>query len=173
MSVGEKAPVQAIDLGRAFFQEVARPAMEKVCPQLLDQAACGRFGYGSECLALDDAISQDHHWGPRVDIMLPEKVFQQDTQDLLAQVSQEFPKDFRGYELEAGHVGGAGLDVFAEEPLPMDNPLWEMPNVLVSPHSGSTSDRENSRLTDLFCENLRRFLAKKPLLNVLDMKELY
>ena len=75
--------------------------------------------------------------------------------------------------LRSGHVGGAGLDVFAEEPLPQESPLWEMPNVLVSPHSGSTSDRENSRITELFCENLRRFLTNKPLLNVLDTKKFY
>ncbi len=75
--------------------------------------------------------------------------------------------------LRSGHLGAAGLDVFAEEPLPQDSPLWEMPNVLVSPHSGSTSDRENRRLTDLFCENLRRFLTGDPLLNALDTNLLY
>jgi phosphoglycerate dehydrogenase-like enzyme len=75
--------------------------------------------------------------------------------------------------LRSGHLGAAGLDVFAEEPLPEDSPLWDMPNVLVSPHSGSTSDRENHRLTDLFCENLRRFLVGEPLLNSLDTKRLY
>jgi len=75
--------------------------------------------------------------------------------------------------LRSGHLGGAALDVFEIEPLPTDSPLWEMPNVLVCPHSGSTSDRENSRLTDLFCENLRRFLADQPLLNVLDVEALY
>lgn len=69
--------------------------------------------------------------------------------------------------LSSGHLAGAGLDVFAEEPLPKDSPLWELPNVLVSPHSASTSDRENGRITDLFCENLRRFLNGKPLLNLL------
>lgn len=74
--------------------------------------------------------------------------------------------------LRSGHLAGAGLDVFAEEPLPPDSPFWEMPNVLVSPHSASTSDGENRRLTDLFCENLRRFLAGGPLVNVLDLKEL-
>ncbi len=75
--------------------------------------------------------------------------------------------------LRSGHLGGAALDVFAEEPLPAGSPLWDMPNVLVSPHSGSTSDRENGRLTNLFCENLRRFLAGEPLLNVLDLEKLY
>jgi phosphoglycerate dehydrogenase-like enzyme len=70
--------------------------------------------------------------------------------------------------LGSGHLAGAGLDVFSEEPLPESSPLWTMPNVLVSPHSASTSDRENGRITDLFCENLRRFLARKPLLNLLE-----
>jgi phosphoglycerate dehydrogenase-like enzyme len=75
--------------------------------------------------------------------------------------------------LRSGHLGGAALDVFAEEPLPTTSPLWDMPTVLVSPHSGSTSDRENARLTDLFCDNLREFLAGRPLANVLDTTRLY
>lgn len=75
--------------------------------------------------------------------------------------------------LQSGQLGGAALDVFATEPLPADSPLWNMPNVLVSPHSGSTSDRENARLTDLFCDNLQRYLAGAPLRNVLNPKTLY
>ena len=109
MTVDEKTPVKALDLGRAFFQEVVRPAMEKTCPQLIEKAACGRFGLGSECLGLDDAISQDHHWAPRVDIVLPEKVFQQEAQELFTRVIREFPSEFRGFPIEAAHVGGAGL----------------------------------------------------------------
>jgi glyoxylate/hydroxypyruvate reductase len=69
--------------------------------------------------------------------------------------------------LRSGHLGGAALDVTAVEPLPADSPLWDLPNVLITPHSASTVDRENERLTDLFCENLRRFLAGEPLLNLL------
>jgi phosphoglycerate dehydrogenase-like enzyme len=75
--------------------------------------------------------------------------------------------------LASGHLGGAYLDVFEEEPLPADSRLWDMPNVLVSPHSGSTSDRENARITDLFCENLHRWQAGAALLNVLDVERLY
>jgi glyoxylate/hydroxypyruvate reductase A len=75
--------------------------------------------------------------------------------------------------LSSGHLGGAFLDVFEEEPLPPESPLWEMRNVLVSPHSVSTSDRENGRITDLFCENLRRFLAGEEMLNRLDTEKLY
>ena len=75
--------------------------------------------------------------------------------------------------LQSGHLGGAYLDVFEQEPLPHESPLWEMPNVLVSPHSGSTSDRENARLTDLFCDNLTRWLDGQPLRNVYDAKRGY
>jgi glyoxylate/hydroxypyruvate reductase A len=75
--------------------------------------------------------------------------------------------------LEEGHLGGAYLDVFQEEPLPTDSPLWGMPNVLVSPHSGSTSDGENRRLTDLFCDNLSRYHSGQPLRNVLVPDRLY
>lgn len=70
--------------------------------------------------------------------------------------------------LRSGQLGGAALDVFAQEPLPAESPLWDMPNVLVSPHSASTADSENAKLTDLFCENLRRHLEGRPLRNVYD-----
>lgn len=70
--------------------------------------------------------------------------------------------------LRAGRLLGAGLDVFQEEPLPATSPLWDMDNVIVSPHSASTSDRENGRIADLFCENLRRFLDGRPLMNQLN-----
>ena len=75
--------------------------------------------------------------------------------------------------LRAGRLGGAALDVFAQEPLPSDSPLWELPNVLVSPHSGGTSDRENERIVDLFCDNLRRWLDQQPLRNVFNPQTLY
>jgi glyoxylate/hydroxypyruvate reductase len=69
--------------------------------------------------------------------------------------------------LRRGHLGGAALDVAAVEPLPDESPLWDLPNVLITAHSASTVDKENGRLTDLFCENLRRYLAGEPLVNVL------
>lgn len=77
------------------------------------------------------------------------------------------------HALESGHLGGAALDVFQNEPLPTSSPLWEMENVLISPHSAGTSSRENERLTDLFCDNLRRFLDGHSLRNVLDPELFY
>ena len=75
--------------------------------------------------------------------------------------------------LNSGHLSGAALDVQAKEPLPSDSPLWGMPQVLLSPHSGSNVDSENVELVKLFCDNLRRYLDGKPLRNVLDKNTLY
>lgn len=75
--------------------------------------------------------------------------------------------------LESGHLGGLASDVFAIEPLPADSPLWDMPNVIISPHSASAAESENAKVTDLFCDNLARYLAGQPLLNVLDTERLY
>ena len=70
--------------------------------------------------------------------------------------------------LEEGHLGGAALDVFAQEPLDPDNPLWEMENVLISPHSASCAEWEDAEMTELFIDNLRRYLDDKPLRNAID-----
>jgi phosphoglycerate dehydrogenase-like enzyme len=70
--------------------------------------------------------------------------------------------------LREGRIAGAGLDVFAAEPLPSDSPLWDFPNVLITPHTSGGSPRSHARLLDLFCENLRRYLAGEELLNVVD-----
>jgi phosphoglycerate dehydrogenase-like enzyme len=75
--------------------------------------------------------------------------------------------------LAAGRLAGACLDVFATEPLPLSSPLWAMDNVIVSPHSAATAAAENSLLTDLFIDNLRRWLAGEPLRNVYDREAGY
>lgn len=75
--------------------------------------------------------------------------------------------------LASGHLGGAALDVFEVEPLPASSPLWDLPNVIVSPHSASTLVSENATLVDLFVDNLRRFLAGQPLRNTYDATKGY
>jgi D-3-phosphoglycerate dehydrogenase len=72
--------------------------------------------------------------------------------------------------LQAGHLGGAGLDVTEIEPLRAESLLWEMPNVIITPHVGAQSARRADDTTDLVCENLRRFFAGQPLLNVVDKR---
>jgi glyoxylate/hydroxypyruvate reductase len=75
--------------------------------------------------------------------------------------------------LQEKRLAGAALDVLREEPPPQDSPLWDMPNVIISPHSASTVAQENARITEIFCDNLRRYLSGQPLRNVLDKKRLY
>jgi phosphoglycerate dehydrogenase-like enzyme len=75
--------------------------------------------------------------------------------------------------LSSEKLRGAALDVFAKEPLPQYSPLWSMPNVIVSPHSASTVVEENDRLVDLFVDNLRRYLAGRPLVNLFDHARKY
>ncbi|MFT4295016.1 MAG: D-2-hydroxyacid dehydrogenase [Micropruina sp.] len=70
--------------------------------------------------------------------------------------------------LRSGQVGFAALDVFAVEPLPADSPLWDLENVLVSPHSGGLDSKEDERICAIFCDNLRAYLAGRPLANVVD-----
>ena len=75
--------------------------------------------------------------------------------------------------LESGHLGGVALDVASKEPLPPESPLWDMPNVIISPHSASTADNENEKLTEIFIDNLHRYFEGKPFRNLLDKKLLY
>jgi len=72
--------------------------------------------------------------------------------------------------LREGRIAGAGLDVFAEEPLDPQNPLWDMPNVIVSPHISGDTDTSERDVVDLFLDNLRRWLAGEPLRNVVDKR---
>src|SRR2546430_3253385 len=75
--------------------------------------------------------------------------------------------------LQQKRLAGAALDVLREEPPPQDSPLWDMPNVIISPHSASTVTQQNARITEIFCDNLRRYLSGQPLRNVLDKQKLY
>lgn len=70
--------------------------------------------------------------------------------------------------LEQGQIAGAALDVFVTEPLPPDSPLWDLPNVYVSPHMSGSGFEE--RLAVQFLDNLRRWKAGRPLLNVVDKR---
>ena len=77
--------------------------------------------------------------------------------------------------LNSGRVAFAALDVFETEPLPEGNPLWDMPNVLVSPHSASTVAAENRRIVDIFRHNLACYLdgRRDEMKNVLDKERMY
>ncbi len=70
--------------------------------------------------------------------------------------------------LQEKQIAGACLDVFAEEPLSPENPLWEMPHVIITPHMAGESPRLHDDTVRFFCQNLAAFLEGKPLQNVVD-----
>lgn len=67
--------------------------------------------------------------------------------------------------IRSGRLGGAALDVFASEPLPPDSPLWDLPNVIVTPHSSGMTHQVAGRATDRFVENLGRYVNGEALVN--------
>ncbi len=71
--------------------------------------------------------------------------------------------------LASGHLAGAGLDVVAVEPLPASSPLWEMPNVIITPHIAAASPETEIRTHDILVENVKRYSAGRPLLNQVDI----
>ncbi|HEY3109355.1 MAG TPA: D-2-hydroxyacid dehydrogenase [Chloroflexota bacterium] len=75
--------------------------------------------------------------------------------------------------LRAGQIAGAGLDAFAAEPLAADSPLWDLPNVLITPHASAVTDRLGDHFVDFWAENIRRFAEGRPLLGVVDRQAGY
>jgi phosphoglycerate dehydrogenase-like enzyme len=70
--------------------------------------------------------------------------------------------------LRSGQIAGAGLDAHGVEPLPPDSPFWSLPNVIVTPHNGATSDGTARRGREIVLGNLRRFVGGEALVNVVD-----
>ena len=74
--------------------------------------------------------------------------------------------------LNSGHLSAAALDVFDKEPLPADSVLWDMDNVLITPHAAGGTQMERKYLLDIFYENLERFFSGNlPLRNQIDKKQ--
>jgi D-2-hydroxyacid dehydrogenase (NADP+) len=75
--------------------------------------------------------------------------------------------------LRSGRLAGAGLDATPVEPLPAASPLWEMPNVIITPHVAPARDRLGEHMVDFWCENIRRFAEGQELLGLVDRQAGY
>jgi phosphoglycerate dehydrogenase-like enzyme len=75
--------------------------------------------------------------------------------------------------IQSGHLAGAALDVFEQEPLPAASPLWHLPGLIITPHVAGSSPDFLGRAVPFFCENLRRYLAGEALLNRVDVTRGY
>ncbi|NUQ70746.1 MAG: D-2-hydroxyacid dehydrogenase [Chthonomonadales bacterium] len=131
---------------------------------------------------LDQALPQAHH----VALCLP---LTEDTQGIMSadrinrmRVGAYFYNVGRGLTVDHmalaaaltnGRLAGAGLDVTDPEPIPQDHPLWTLPNVLLTQHVGGASPYNAERITDLFTQNLHRFLQGVQLLNLVDPRRGY
>src|SRR3712207_1834353 len=102
-------PESILDVSREFFLTVVRPILEREFPEETARSAFGLFGLGSEAYQMDDALSRDHHWGVRIDGLVPDALTPARREAMLATVRAGLPASFRGHSLREGHVAGAGL----------------------------------------------------------------
>ena len=102
-------PSDIVATSRGFFRDVVLPLMERHFPEVAPRMACGVFGYGSEALYLDDELSRDHHWGLRVDMLLPDAVHRELGTAILDTIGPELPNEYGGIALRDAHVSGHGI----------------------------------------------------------------
>jgi len=74
---------------------------------------------------------------------------------------------------KSGKLAGAALDVFPQEPLPPDSPIWNLPNVLITPHTGASTPHYSERAAEVFIHNLNAFLTGGEMVNVYDRERGY
>ena len=67
--------MKGLELARAYWEELGRPAYEKNCPEVLEKASVGLVGEGSECFGFDDEISRDHDWGPGFIVLVAKETY--------------------------------------------------------------------------------------------------
>ncbi|MNI32132.1 Glyoxylate/hydroxypyruvate reductase A [compost metagenome] len=77
------------------------------------------------------------------------------------------------HALQIKQIAGAALDVFEQEPLPENSPLWNMDNVILTPHIAGSSVHYVERAAAIFFHNIREYLAGRPLHNQVDLNEGY
>jgi hypothetical protein len=99
------------EVSRRLFTQTVLPALQRALPEETAQTAFGLFGYGSEAYGMDDAVSRDHHWGLRIDALMPAELLARSGEALRRVAAESLPSVFEGYPLREGHLPGAGLSL--------------------------------------------------------------
>ena len=97
-----------LKISRGVFSDVVLPSRKEHIPDETQVAACGFFGYGSECLSMDDEYSRDHHFGLWVNMLLPSEVLAAKGQEMFATLAQKLPDTYRGFSLFVRHLRNVG-----------------------------------------------------------------
>ncbi|MPZ98001.1 MAG: D-2-hydroxyacid dehydrogenase [Dehalococcoidia bacterium] len=124
-----------------------------------------------ELLATSDVVASGLPLTPDTHHLFDERAFSQMKPGAIfinVTRGEVFDADALVRAVESGHLGGAGLDVAPEEPLPADHALWTTRNVVMTPHTAGASQLRLQRNLDRFCRNLPRFLAGEPLEGAID-----
>jgi phosphoglycerate dehydrogenase-like enzyme len=169
-SIGRLAAVKAKKLGMQVLGVKARPGMP---PEGVDEV------YGVERLAevagRSDFLVVTLPLTPRTKGLVDERTLQSmQPGSVLINLSRGTIVDESALvkALTLGPLRGAVMDVFAQEPLPKESELWDLPNLVITPHTGDIEGWKE-RVADLFCENLARWRASEPLRNVVDPERGY
>lgn len=104
-----------IDISHEFFDEIVMPILAREFADEAAQMVFGVFGYGSEVLRLDDEHSRDHHWGLRINALMPEALYRSRAEPLMQALSAQLPASFRGHSLREGYTKWGGLELTSLE----------------------------------------------------------
>jgi phosphoglycerate dehydrogenase-like enzyme len=169
-SIGKLAAVKARKLGMRVVGFKARPSAP---PEGVDEV------YGVERLAeiasRSDFLAVTLPLTPKTRALVGDEVLQSmKPGSVLINLSRGTIVDEAALRkaLEHGPLRGAVVDVFEKEPLPPESPLWDLPNLVITPHTGDIQGWRE-KVAELFCENLRRRLEGEPLRNVVDTERGY
>lgn len=104
-------PESVRSASRSLFLEIVLPLIERHFPEVASRTAFGLFGYGSEAYGYDDKLSRDHHFGLRIDGLLPDELVARFAEPVRAAVAEGLPATYHGWPLREGHLKGAGLSL--------------------------------------------------------------
>ena len=98
-----------VDISHEFFEQIVLPILQREYPEETARTTFGLFGHGSEALKMDDEYSRDHHWGIRIDAMMPADVFIDKREEIMQTLGANMPESFQGQALGESTRAGAGL----------------------------------------------------------------